>query len=85
MAYKATVDPFNALGRIGYSTVSDKMKDRNTVYKIIFISCIVISLIALATFLNSCIIIWLVLLNAHRCTDVIAASQRASGACKRQK
>ena len=41
---------FNALGRIGYSTVSDKMKDRNTVYKIIFISCIVISLIALATF-----------------------------------
>ena len=37
-------------GRIGYSTVSDKMKDRNTVYKIIFISCIVITAIALATF-----------------------------------
>ena len=41
---------FNALGRIGYSTVSDKMKDRNTVYKIIFISCIIISAIALSTF-----------------------------------
>ena len=41
---------FNALGRIGYSTISDKMKDRNTVYKIIFISCIIISAIALSTF-----------------------------------
>ena len=33
----------NALGRIGYSTVSDKLKQRNTIYKIIFISCIIIS------------------------------------------
>ncbi|MCR5788169.1 MAG: OFA family MFS transporter [Bacilli bacterium] len=41
---------FNALGRIGYSTISDKMKDRNTVYKIIFISCIIVSIIALSTF-----------------------------------
>ena len=40
----------NALGRIGYSTISDKMKDRNTVYKIIFISSIIITAIALATF-----------------------------------
>ena len=40
---------FNALGRIGYSTISDKMKDRNTVYKIIFISCIIITAIALFT------------------------------------
>lgn len=40
----------NALGRIGYSTISDKMKDRNTVYKIIFISSIIISAIALGTF-----------------------------------
>ncbi|MBQ7739801.1 MAG: OFA family MFS transporter [Eubacterium sp.] len=38
---------FNALGRIGYSTLSDKMKDRNTVYKTIFSSCIVITAIAL--------------------------------------
>ena len=41
---------FNALGRIGYSTISDKMKDRNTVYKIIFTSCIVITAIALIPF-----------------------------------
>lgn len=41
---------FNALGRIGYSTVSDKMKQRNTVYKIIFISCIAITAIALIPF-----------------------------------
>lgn len=33
----------NALGRIGYSTVSDKLKQRNTIYKIIFMSCIIIS------------------------------------------
>lgn len=41
---------FNALGRIGFSTVSDHMKDRNTVYKIIFSSSILITCIALATF-----------------------------------
>jgi len=41
---------FNALGRIGYSTLSDKMKERNTIYKIIFLSCIIITIIALATF-----------------------------------
>lgn len=41
---------FNALGRIGYSTISDKMKERNTVYKIILLSSIAITLIALATF-----------------------------------
>ena len=40
---------FNALGRIGYSTISDKMKERNTIYKIIFISCIVITLISILT------------------------------------
>ena len=40
---------FNALGRIGYSTVSDKMKDRNTVYKIIFTSSIAITAVALFT------------------------------------
>ncbi|MBQ7504600.1 MAG: OFA family MFS transporter [Ruminococcus sp.] len=37
----------NALGRIGYSTISDKMQQRNTVYKIIFVSCIAISAVAL--------------------------------------
>ena len=30
----------NALGRIGYSTISDKMKDRVLVYKIIFASSV---------------------------------------------
>lgn len=34
---------FNALGRIGYSTLSDKLKERNFVYGIIFISCIIIA------------------------------------------
>ena len=41
---------FNALGRIGYSTISDKLKERNTVYKIIFASSILITLIALIPF-----------------------------------
>ncbi len=41
---------FNALGRIGYSTISDKMKDRNTVYKIIFTSSIAITAAALIPF-----------------------------------
>ena len=40
----------NALGRIGYSTISDKMKQRNTVYKIIFASCIAITAAALIPF-----------------------------------
>lgn len=39
----------NAFGRIGYSTLSDKLKERNTIYKIIFISCIVISVLAFTT------------------------------------
>ena len=37
---------FNALGRIGYSTLSDKLKQRNTVYKIIFGSSILLSMVA---------------------------------------
>lgn len=41
---------FNALGRIGFSTVSDWMKDRNTVYKIIFSSCIITAAVAFAAF-----------------------------------
>jgi OFA family oxalate/formate antiporter-like MFS transporter len=40
---------FNALGRIGYSTLSDRFKERNTVYKIIFFSCIVITGLTLFT------------------------------------
>ena len=41
---------FNALGRIGYSTISDKLKERNTVYKIIFATSIIITLVALIPF-----------------------------------
>jgi OFA family oxalate/formate antiporter-like MFS transporter len=40
---------FNALGRIGYSTISDKLKQRNTIYNIIFLSCIFSAIIMLAT------------------------------------
>ena len=40
---------FNALGRLGYSTISDKMKDRNTVYKIIFLSSWFITIFTLLT------------------------------------
>ena len=40
---------FNALGRIGYSTISDKLKERNTIYKIIFATSIGVTLIALLT------------------------------------
>ena len=40
---------FNAVGRLAYSSIGDKMKDRNTIYKIILISELVITLIALIT------------------------------------
>ena len=41
---------FNALGRIGFSTISDKLKQRNTIYKIIFLSCIIMTIITLLPF-----------------------------------
>ena len=37
----------NALGRIGYSTISDKMKDRSLVYEIIYLSCILFGITTL--------------------------------------
>ncbi len=37
----------NAAGRLGYSSLGDKFKDRNTVYKIILISEIVVTSVAL--------------------------------------
>ena len=37
----------NAAGRLGYSSIGDKFKDRNTVYKIILVSEIVMTAIAL--------------------------------------
>ena len=36
----------NALGRIGFSTISDKCKDRNTIYIIIFAMSLVVSIAA---------------------------------------
>ena len=65
---------FNALGRIGYSTISDKLKERNTIYKIIFATSIIITSIALLTmyikegpcslFIGAIVIGLLVIVNA---------------------
>ena len=40
---------FNAGGRLGLSAVADNMKDRNTIYKIIFIASIVLTGLAIVT------------------------------------
>lgn len=40
---------FNAGGRLGLSAMADKMKDRNTMYKIIFIGSIAFTAIAIVT------------------------------------
>ena len=40
---------FNAGGRLCYSAIGDKLKDRNTIYKIILISELVLTIIALST------------------------------------
>ena len=40
---------FNATGRLGYSTIGDHLKDRNSVYKIILISELLITALALFT------------------------------------
>ena len=42
----------NALGRIGYSTISDRMKDRSLVYQIIFGSCFTICAVVLLSSIN---------------------------------
>lgn len=64
---------FNALGRIGYSTLSDKLKQRNTIYRAIFISCILISALTIWThalsgattfILGALVIIFLFVINA---------------------
>lgn len=38
---------FNAGGRLGFSAAADKLKDRNSIYKLIFILCISFSLITI--------------------------------------
>jgi len=40
---------FNAGGRLGFSAWADKMKDRNTIYKIIFVMSIVLTAITIVT------------------------------------
>ena len=40
---------FNAAGRLGLSAAADKMKDRNTMYKIIFIGSIVVTGLVILT------------------------------------
>jgi OFA family oxalate/formate antiporter-like MFS transporter len=53
----------NALGRIGYSTVSDKMKDRALVYNIIFISCILVTLLTRLLPFGMLVIVMLMVIN----------------------
>ncbi len=53
----------NALGRIGYSTVSDKLADRATIYRVIFISCISICAVALLGSVGFVIIALLMIVN----------------------
>lgn len=40
---------FNAGGRLAYSAAADKLKDRNTIYKVIFISSIIMTLTVVLT------------------------------------
>lgn len=40
---------FNAGGRLGFSAWADKMKDRNTIYKIIFVMSIVLTVLTIVT------------------------------------
>lgn len=54
---------FNAGGRIGFSAAADKLKDRNTIYQLIFILSIGISLITILTdAVNNKIVFWAVAL-----------------------
>ena len=53
----------NALGRIGYSTISDKLKDRATIYVIIFATCIGICLLTFFIPFSPLIIILLMIIN----------------------
>ncbi len=40
---------FNAGGRLGWSALGDKTKDRNTIYKIIFVSSIIVTALVILT------------------------------------
>ena len=51
------------MGRIGYSTISDKLKDRSLIYVIIFISCIVICGLSFGIVNGVLVIILLMVVN----------------------
>lgn len=53
----------NALGRIGYSTISDKLKDRSTIYSIIFCTCIAICGVTGFVEFSPLIIVMLMIVN----------------------
>ena len=53
----------NAVGRLGYSTLSDKLKDRSTIYVIIFLSCIVFTIFARFIPFAFLIIVMLMVIN----------------------
>ena len=65
---------FNAAGRIGFSAWADKMKDRNTIYKMIFIISIVLASLVVITggiqngtgnvLLTSLVLILIMMVNA---------------------
>ena len=40
---------FNAAGRLGFSAAADKLKDRNTIYKVIFVISIVLTALTIVT------------------------------------
>ena len=60
----------NAIGRFGYSTISDKLKDRSTIYSIIFTTCIIamvlfiVSICYMPILISTIIIITLLTCNA---------------------
>ena len=53
----------NALGRIGYSTISDKLKDRSSVYVFIYCSCIITCICAFMIDAGAMIIALLMMIN----------------------
>ena len=50
---------FNAAGRLGYSALGDRTKDRNTIYKIILITEVVLTVLALVTGAVNNSIVWI--------------------------
>ena len=52
----------NAGGRLAYSSIGDKMKDRNSIYKIILVSELVITVIAILTGALNNTAVWAVII-----------------------